>query len=418
MTEHWDIIIIGAGASGLAAAAAIARSGTHPSVLLLEQADRPGKKLLATGNGRCNLYNTGLSAEHFVSRSPEALGACLQTVLRTDQPAFWRDLGLMTAELDEGRVYPASLQAAAVTDTLRAAALAGGAELRCGQRVTALRRCGGGFRVTAAGGAEHAAGRVILAAGGRAAPKLGATGDGYALAEGLGHSCVPTVPGLVPVRCVNPGRTLPGVRNAAEVTLSRGEQVLAVRRGEVQFTEYGVSGIVIMDLSSRMIPGEPHTLTLNFMPDRTAAELSAFLREKVRNHPAQRAEFLLLGVLKRQLGEVILRACRVDGKRRRLASLTEDELARIVQRIRGWTMRTEGTLSWEQAQVTRGGIPPDEVRPDTFESRMAPGLYLTGELLDAAGDCGGFNLAWAFGSGIAAGRAAARCADPHGGSGR
>ena len=418
MTEHWDLIIIGGGASGLAAAAAIARSGARLSVLVLEQADRPGKKLLATGNGRCNLYNTGLSAERFVSRSPKALSACLQTVLQTDQPAFWRDLGLMTVEQDEGRAYPASLQASAVADTLRAAAQAGGAELHCGQRVTALQKSGGNFIITTASGARHTAGRVILAAGGRAAPKLGATGDGYALAAGLGHSCVPTVPGLVPVRCVNPGRTLPGVRNAAEVTLSRGGQVLAVRRGEVQFTEYGVSGIVIMDLSSRMIPGEPHTLTLDLMPDRTAAELSAFLREKVRNHPEQRAAFLLLGVMKRQLGEVILRACRVDGKRRLLASLTEEELSRIVQRIKGWTMQTEGTLSWEQAQITCGGIPPDEVRPDTFESRRVPDLYLTGELLDAAGDCGGFNLAWAFGSGIAAGRSAAMRTDPRAGNAR
>ncbi|MCD8144085.1 MAG: aminoacetone oxidase family FAD-binding enzyme [Oscillospiraceae bacterium] len=405
--EHWDTIILGGGASGLAAAAVLAQSGRGERTLVLEQAERPGKKLLATGNGRCNLYHTGLSAERFSSQSTEALSQSVQALLRAKQPVFWQKLGLLTSVQEEGRVYPACQQASAVLELLRAVAERGGVALRCGQPAASVVRRGEGFLVTTAGGEAYSARQVILATGGKAAPRLGATGDGYALAGQLGHSCTELRPGLVPVRCVNPSRVLKGVRNRSKVSLYLGERLLLTRFGEVQFTEYGVSGIVIMDLSSHMEPGRSYTLVLDLLPEVAAGELTRFLREKAQAHPDQKAEFLLLGVVKRQLGEVILRASRVDGKKRRLGSLTEAELSVIVQRIKSWSLRTEGTLSWEHAQVTCGGVPLEEIDPDTFQSRLVPGLYLTGELLDAAGDCGGFNLAWAFGSGILAGRAIA-----------
>ncbi len=405
--EHWDTIILGGGASGLAAAAVLAQSGRGERTLVLEQAERPGKKLLATGNGRCNLYHTGLSAERFSSQSTETLSQSVQALLRAEQPAFWQKLGLLTSVQEEGRVYPACQQAAAVLELLRAVAERGGVALRCVQPAASVVRRGEGFLVTTAGGEAYSARQVILATGGKAAPKLGATGDGYALAGQLGHSCTELRPGLVPVRCVNPSRVLKGVRNRSKVSLYLGERRLLTRFGEVQFTEYGVSGIVIMDISSHMDPGRSYTLELDLLPEVAAGELTRFLREKAQAHPDQKAEFLLLGVVKRQLGEVILRASRVDGKKRRLDSLTEEELSVIVQRIKGWSLRTEGTLSWEHAQVTCGGVPLEEIDLDTFQSCLVPGLYLTGELLDAAGDCGGFNLAWAFGSGILAGRAIA-----------
>ncbi len=404
MPEQWDIIIIGAGAAGLAAAATLAQTRPTPRTLLLEQADRPGKKLLATGNGRCNLYQMQLTQERFAAidtLSP----AVLTPVLETDQLAFWRRLGLLTLEQDEGRVYPLCQQASAVTDLLSAVALQRGIALRCGQRVTALRKSAAGFALTLSDGTQYTAGRVILATGGRAAPKLGATGDGYSLAGQLGHSCTPLRPGLVPIRTVNPSKVLRGVRNTAQVSLLLDGNCLQSRFGEVQFTDYGVSGIVMMDLSCHMVPGKAYTITLDLLPELSTGRLLGILREKTHTHPTQRADFLLLGIVKHQLGEVILRASRVDGKRRPLSTLTEGELITIVQRCKGWTLRTEGTLSWDHAQITCGGIPLDEVTPGTMESRLTPGLYLTGELLDLTGDCGGFNLSWAFGTGILAGNA-------------
>lgn len=408
MTEQWDILILGGGAAGLAAAAAIVQAQADVQILVLEQADRPGKKLLATGNGRCNLYNTGLSPEHFISHAPAALPALIESLLQAEQLDFWRSLGLLTTELEAGRVYPTCLQASAVLDILLDALKEGNVELRCGQTIQRIKSDSNGFLVLTEDGSRLYGKKLILATGGPAAPKLGGSHDGIALARQLGHACTELRPGLVPIRCVNPSKVLKGVRSQAEVSLYLGEQLIDRRSGEVQFTEYGVSGIVMMDLSSRMDPGQAYTLALDFMPDWTSRRLTAFLLDKAQKHPTQRAEFLLLGVLKRQLGEVILRASRVDGKRRLLSTLNEEELRQIATRCKSWNLRTEGTLSWDHAQVACGGISLSEIDPKDFQSRLLPGLYPVGELLDIAGDCGGYNLAWAFGSGILAGRAAVK----------
>lgn len=406
MAEQWDIIILGGGAAGLAAAAAIAQAQSDIRVLVLEQADRPGKKLLATGNGRCNLYNTNLTPEHFTSHALSALPAFLDALSQSDQLSFWQELGLLTVQQEEGRVYPTSLQASAVLDILLAALKGGNVALRCGQQIRQIKPASNGFALVTQDGTQLRSRKLILATGGSAAPKLGGSQSGLSLAQSLGHSSTALRPGLVPIRCVNPSKVLKGVRNQAEVSLYLGAQLIDRRSGEVQFTEYGVSGIVMMDLSSRMNPEQTYTLALDFMPDWTSQRLTDFLLDKAQKHPTQRAEFLLLGVLKRQLGEVILRACRVDGKKRLLSSLTAEEIRRIAHRCKTWQLRTEGTLSWDHAQVTCGGIPLSQVNPRDYQSHLVPGLYLTGELLDAAGDCGGYNLAWAFGSGILAGKSA------------
>lgn len=407
MEENWDIVIAGGGASGLAAAATIAMNSFRPRTIVLEQSDRLGKKLLATGNGRCNLYNMNLSEQRYTSSSEKALKACIQTIRCQDQLGFWHRLGLLTEVQEEGRVYPSCLQASAVTDTLQRVARSGGIQLCCGQAVSRIDRDGKEFLVSTEAGRRLRAGKVILASGGMAAPRLGASGDGYSLAGRLGHSCTELSPGLVPVRTVNPSKVLRGVRNRAEVSLYDGDQRIRTCRGEVQFTSYGLSGIVMMDLSSCMKTGKTYTVVLDLMPDMSSRELKIFLQQKIRDYPDQRADFLLLGVVKHQLGEVILRACRIDGKKRCLSTLTEEEVEHVIRCLKGWVVRTEGTLSWDEAQITCGGIPLDEVEPDTFQSKLVPGLFLTGELLDAAGDCGGFNLAWAFGTGIAAGVSAA-----------
>ncbi len=404
MAEHFDLIIIGGGAAGLAAAATLA--GQPVRALLLEQADRPGKKLLATGNGRCNLYQTGLTPQSFHSTTPGQLPAFLATLVQANQPDFWHGLGLLTQEEEAGRVYPLCRQATAVVRLLCTVAQEGGVPILCNQSVTAVRRNAGGFAITTAQGGRYTAERVILATGGMAAPKLCATGEGYPLARQLGHSCTPLRPGLVPIRCVNPSKTLKGMRTPCTVALCRGQEVVCTRGGEVQFTEYGVSGIVMMDLSNHMEPGEAYTLRLDLLPDLSATELEAVLLQKQARYPAQKAELLLLGVVRQQLHELLLRACRIDGKRRTLASLNREEIATLVQRIKGWSIRTEGTLGWDHAQITCGGIPLTELDPDTFASRLVPGLFLAGELADAAGYCGGYNLSWAFGSGILAARSA------------
>ena len=408
MKESYEIAIVGGGAAGLMAAAEIAREGGKkaPRTVVLEGASRPGKKLLATGNGRCNLYNLNLSSQRFFSESRLALARGVQSVLALDQRSLWRQLGMLTEADEEGRVYPTCYQAAAVLELLRNVAEEGGVELRCDSSVVKICRKGTQFLLTLADGSTLRAGQVIVAAGGKAAPGLGGSGMGYELARQLGHRVTELIPGLVPVRCVNPSKTLKGVRAGCTASLYEGEKLVERREGEVQFTEYGVSGIVIMQLSNYVEPGKRYALELDLFSALEEGELLAFFREKRRSHPDQKAEFLLLGVLKTQFAQLLLRACRVDCKKRTLGSLTDEELAMAARRVKHWRVQLDGLLPWEQAQVTRGGVSLDEVDMTTFQSKKVPGLYLAGEVLDAAGDCGGFNLAWAFGTGILAARAA------------
>lgn len=407
MEREYDIIVIGGGASGLAAAAAVAQSDPDRRLrtAVVERTNNPGKKLLATGNGRCNLYNMNIAPERYESENREALCRGVEAVIRADQLSFWRRMGMLTTRQEE-LVYPACYQASAVAELLMAEARQGGVEFLTGQTVV---RIGSGrrFRLTTDGGESLFAKQVILAAGGMAAPKLGGNDSGYALARQLGHSVTELTPGLVPVRCVNPSKTMKGVRTRCLVSLYQGEELVERRSGEVQFTEYGVSGIVMMQLSNHMAPGKGYTLELDLLPELDGETLTAFLTEKRNRHPMQQAEYLLIGVIKSQMAELLLRSCRIDHKKRKIGTVTDEELAQLVQRIKSWKLRTEGTLGWEHAQATRGGVRLEEVEMDSFASRLQPGMYLTGEVLDAAGDCGGFNLAWAFGSGILAGRHAA-----------
>jgi hypothetical protein len=405
-TNNEKIAIIGGGAAGLMTAAVLVtecKGAQPPQVVVMEQASRLGKKLLATGNGRCNLYNRNLEAEHFFSQNPQALAQGVDTIRKAGQLALWEKLGLMTQADEEGRVYPICYQAAAVLELLRRVCEQGGVEFRCDAQVVGITKTGPDFQLELAGGETLRASQVVLATGGKAAPNLSGGGQGGRLAKALGHTLRPHRPGLVPLRCKNPSKSLKGVRAQCGVSLYRGDTLVERRQGEVQFTDYGVSGIVIMQLSNYWEPGD--RLELDLFPQLEEEALLSCFQRKQQAHPGQRGDFLLLGLLKTQFSEVILRASRVDGKKRSLGSLTREELALIARRVKHWSVQVEGTLSWEQAQVTLGGVALEEVEMDTFQSRLVPGLYLTGEILDGAGDCGGFNLAWAFGSAMAAGRA-------------
>jgi hypothetical protein len=405
MKDCYEIAIVGGGAAGLMAAATLAQAGKGSSTVVLEQANRPGKKLLATGNGRCNLMNLGAAPERYFSQNKTQRDAGVAAVLELDQLALWEKLGLLTQADEEGRAYPACYQAAAVLELLRTICQEGGVELRCDAAVKQITHPGK-FCLTLQDGTTITASQVILATGGKAAPNLGGTGGGYPLAQSLGHTVTSLQPGLVPLRCVNPSKALKGVRSGCTVSLWQEETLVERRGGEVQFTDYGVSGIVIMQLSNYLEPGKRYELELDLFPQMEEEDLLAFLAQKASTHPDQRADFLLLGVLKSQFSELLLRSCRVDGKKRTLGSLTEQELSNLARRIKHWRMKVQEPLTWEQAQVTLGGVALDQVDMTTFRSRNVPGLYFTGELLDVAGDCGGFNLAWAFGSGVVAARSA------------
>ena len=397
-----DTIIIGGGAAGMAAAIAAAEAGGR--VTLIERQSRVGRKLLATGNGRCNLSNRAAGdGTHYHGEQPGFSRAALARYGVEDTLAWFRALGLITAEEPDGKLYPYSNMAGSVLDVLRFALERPGITVRCGERVTALRRERGGFAVETETDRLRA-GRVILAAGGCAGAKLGGVTDGYQLAAELGHSRTALHPALVQIK-TDPTypRALKGVKADAAVHLLRGRECLAETRGEILFTEYGVSGPAIFELSrAAATGGEGLRLSLDLLSGWTGAETAAWLRARRRAGLSETAQ-LLTGTLHTRLGQTVCRAAGFTNQPPE--TLTDGDLDRIARSLRGFSLPVTGVCGFDQAQVTAGGLRTAEFDAETLESRLVPGLFAVGEVLDVDGDCGGFNLQWAWSSGRAAGGA-------------
>ena len=404
------ILVIGGGASGMMAAlSAAGRPGS--TVTLLERQARVGRKLSATGNGRCNLSNLHTSLSCYHGAAPDFARPALERFPVPETLVFFRRLGLLTVAEPSGRIYPFSDQAGSVVDVLRLSLEQAGVHLVTGCEVTALSfRDGAFFADTAL--RRFAADRVIVACGGAAGGKLGGSPSGYRLLEGFGHRCTPLRPALVQLK-TDPTwvRSLKGVRAEAAVRLFRGDSLLAESRGEIQFTEYGVSGPALFEVS-RAVSGDGLTLRLDLLPPMEEQELLAFLLDRVRRFPALTLENLLTGVLQNRLGRVVLQSCgyRLD---RPLRSLKKAGCAAIAAAGKTFSLPVQGTLGMDQAQVTAGGIFTSEFDPDTLESRLQPGLYACGEVLDIDGDCGGYNLQWAWSSGHLAGQLRGDNHDPN-----
>jgi len=370
-----DVIIIGAGASGLAAAITAARAGAR--TLLLERMPRAGKKILVTGNGRCNLSNRHATSheyhnKHFAAPALEAFGAA-------ECEVFFDSLGLALWEDSEGRMYPRSNTAANVLDALRFGAQRAGVELRCDMPVSQIQCAKGGFLL-----GENYAKRVIVATGGCAAPAQGSDGSGFALLKSFGHHIIEPKPALVQLRCSSPLLPmLKGQRVRANVTLEQNGKVLRQSQGEVLFTEDGLSGIAIMELSRDACPN--CNVVLDMLPEFLQQELDGKLKQWQAACPEFSPEQLLGGLLPKRVAEAVTKA---GASPKRFA------------------FDVIGTRGFVHAQVTAGGADVREFDPQSLQSKRVPGLFACGEVLDVDGGCGGFNLHWAWASGVLAGQLA------------
>ena len=395
-----DVIIIGGGASGMMAALTAAENGR--SVLLLERQSRVGRKLLATGNGRCNLTNCNTSPARYHG---EDSGFCTYALRAFDVGTtlqYFASLGLLTVSEDSGRVYPMSNMAGSVLDVLRYGLERPGIEVRTGQVVTAVKQTAEGFAVRTETDV-FAARKVILAAGGGAGSKVGGVMDGYRLAKALGHHRTALYPSLVQLK-TDPTypRALKGVKAECGITILRGSETVAETRGEVLFTEYGVSGPAIFDISRAVATGgEGLVCTLDFFPDWDLREVLDWLRLRRQAMQAHEASTLLVGSCHTRLGQMLCKAAGFTSQP--AADLTDSDLERIACQAKHFALPITGTCGFDQAQVTAGGLCTDEFDPETMGSRLVPGLYACGEVLDVDGDCGGFNLQWAWSSGHLAG---------------
>ena len=396
------VLIIGGGASGMMAALTAAED-PHNQVTLLERQSRVGRKLLATGNGRCNLTNLHASPEHYHGQHPEFVRPALERFSVEDTLAFFKALGLLTVAEDSGKVYPFSDQANSVVDVLRFALEARGVDLRCGCEVLSIGKKARGYNVKTAEESFYCD-KLIVACGGAAGGKLGGTDLGYKLLKSMGHTVTSLHPALVQLKTdTTATRSLKGVRADAGLTLKRDGVTVLTNAGEVQFTDFGISGPAVFEMSREAGFGGDLILLLDLLRPVSETDLEAFLRQKRENMPNLLLEDFLTGTLHNRLGRVVLKQAGLD-LTRQAESLTDNELSRIAHRIKFFPMTVTGIMGLDLAQVTAGGILTSEFRPDTLESRLCPGLFATGEVLDIDGDCGGYNLQWAWSSGRLAGQ--------------
>ena len=401
--REYAAIIVGGGAAGMFCALRLAEAGVT-DVLLLERNDRLGRKLSATGNGQGNVTNAHMGAEHYFTDAPDAVVSVLDRFGKDDLLRELTSLGGLFEADEVGRVYPTSRQAASVTDLLRFA-LEGRVEVRLGARVRSARRSGGKFFVQTEG-EEFCARSLALACGGRAAPHFGTAGDGYALARAFGHTVTPLRPSLVQLKTEQARiRGLKGVRADCAVRIVGSPVCMC---GDLLFTDYGVSGDAIFRISA--FCGEGDVLSVDFLPGRAAGEVERLLRAKAARYPAMRKEDLLRGVVNSSVGKCLTKySANADFSQFQAQNTAErgkirknmDDLARLAHSVKDFRLPVVGTLGFDYAQVTKGGVPLAEV-DEGLMSLRADGLYLLGELLNVDGECGGYNLQWAFSCGAVA----------------
>ncbi len=395
------LLILGGGASGMLAALSAAERGDC-EVTLLERQSRVGRKLMATGNGRCNLTNLYADETRYHGAHPEFVRSALARFGVKDTLDFFHRLGLYTVAEPDGKVYPLSDQANSVVDVLRFALEQRGVRVVTSCDILRAERGRNSFFAESATGERFTGDRLILACGGCAGKALGGTHAGYRLLSNFGHRITELSPSLVQIRCDAPFlRSLKGVRAQCRMTLKADGAPVAEERGEVQFTDFGVSGPVAFALS-RFVP-ERSLLLLDLMQDADEAALFDALTARAAAFPALEAEHLLTGMLNTRLGQTVVKAAGLP-LHEPLSALTPDALRKLAHLLKYFPLPVSGLLGMEHAQVTAGGADTAEFRADTLESRLVPGLYVTGELLDIDGDCGGFNLQWAWSSGYVAGR--------------
>ena len=391
--------IIGGGASGMTAALAAAKPGNE--VLLFERQARVGRKLLATGNGRCNLTNLNTSVSGYHGDDPEFCHAALSAFCVEKTLQWFRNLGLYTVAEESGRVYPYSDQANSVVDVLRFGLQKENIKLLTGFEVTRVRKDAEGFLVESKD-EKYRCDRLIIACGGLAGTKLGGSMSGYQLLRSFGHRVTKLRPALVQVKsswggCVS----LKGVRTNCHAAIYHDDSLHSESIGELQFTEYGLSGPVMFEISRDVCQKSGKwTCKLDFLPQIFYEELFAELQRRIqRDLPA---EELLTGILHNRLGRVLIKAAGVSGQMP-VSDLADRQIREICDKIKEFEVPLTETLGMDSAQVTAGGIVTADFNPETMESRLVPSLYACGEVLDIDGDCGGYNLQWAWSSGMMAG---------------
>ncbi len=394
-----EIAVIGGGASGIVGAIFAARNGAN--VTIYERCDRIGRKILATGNGRCNYTNVYASLENYHGKNPEFINNTINKFWVGETNSFFAELGMLTKVEENGKAYPYSLQASAVLDVLRYELERLKVNIITEFEVKKITKTNNAFKIKSYNGNIAYADKVILSTGGKASPALGSNGSGYAIAQSFGHKISKLYPSLVQLKTeTNLIKSLKGTKLDANVLLESGNKKCSYF-GEILFTDYGLSGPAIFNVSRLCVQDCDATITLDILPEINEEELYNIL--KARRTQYRNLETFFVGMVNKKVGMVMMKYAEVLPFARNSDTITDAEIKRLCDALKNFKLKVTGTMSWNNAQVTAGGILTDDINPETMESNLCDGLYLTGEILDIDGDCGGYNLQWAWSSGYIAG---------------
>lgn len=403
------IIVIGGGASGMTAAIIAARKGAE--VTILEQNERPGKKILSTGNGRCNLTNLQIMPDCYRGDDPLFIQESINHEQLADDLEFFKSLGILI-KCRGDYIYPLCDQASAVRDALELELKQLGVTVITGMSVERIRKGTPYFQIYCKGKKEcYLADRVILACGSKASQVAGSDGSGYTLAESLGHSISPVVPALTALHAEGKYfKKLAGIRTGATVSLYIDNQYIAGDTGELQFTDYGISGIPVFQVSryasKALLQHRNVTACLDLVPTLTKTDFCNEMDRRKECYSHRSAEECFNSILPSKLTPVLLNLCGIDRKLWAF-KIPEDKWERMLELCKDFQVTITSVNDFKKAQVCAGGVKTNEINPDTMESRLVKGLYITGELLDVDGICGGYNLHFAWATGMLAGNAAA-----------
>lgn len=395
-----NILVIGGGASGLLAACIAAQNNAN--VTILERNQRIGKKILVTGNGRCNYTNTMANVTDYNNQDFVSYGLSVFNPSRTID--FFKTLGIEPKVENEGKAYPLSEQASSIIDVFMYELDRLSVDIVTEAKVVSIIRTNRSFTTYLEDGRSFEADKVILATGGKAMPKSGSDGSGYQLAEALGHTITRVFPALVKLKLESPYlKHLQGIKMPTKVELIYKDQVIGQEEGDILFGNYGISGPTILQLSKKAMEivtrGEKAYIKLQLVSSLSKEEVT----KRFDHSKHKPIDFSLVGLIHKRYISAILKEANIEKQNTLVRDLSEKQLNRLIDLLFDWRFLVIGSKSFNDAQVTAGGVSVEEIDHQTMESKLVKGLYLTGELMDIDGRCGGYNLQWAWSSGYLAG---------------
>jgi predicted Rossmann fold flavoprotein len=404
-----DIIVIGGGASGIIAA--ITAKDLGKDVAILESNDRIGKKILTTGNGRCNISNKCLDYSRYHSTNNNFFHFTLNAFDYKETEMLFNALGLPLIELDDGKVYPMSLQASSVLDILRSAVSERDIAVYLNNKVKKIERSHNLFKLTTFTDEIYECSQIILATGGKSAPKSGSDGSGFLLAKSFGHKIINPVPALVQLKLDYKNlKALSGIKFDGYANIKVNDESIRKEFGEILFTDYGISGPPILQLSRTTavnLPlGKRVSIVIDMMPKFSTEKLKEFLENHWGTFSYRSTFDSLVGIINKKLIPILLKEAEIFDIHKPCYELDWHEKEKVLKLLKEWEFKVSGTNPFANSQVTAGGVDTSEINNETLESKLIKHLYFCGEIMDVDGDCGGFNLQWAWSSGYLSGKSA------------